>query len=305
MPDTFFTASPHWGWLIVFYLFVGAIAGGCFFLAALLHLFGKPVDQPAVRTGYFIALAGALVGAILLVIDLTQPLRFWHMLIQSNTGAPMFKGWSPMSVGSWGFAAFGFFATLAAAGAWAQARRPGSRLTRLATGLPGKAIAVIGIALGLFVAGYSGVMLSVTNRPLWGDSAWIGGLFLSSAVSISAATLALASLARRRAFAETLEWLHGFARGGLVLQFIFLVVFVASLGAAAQILAGAWGAALVAVLVGGIIVPLIIHVRRPPHDRARMVLAAALVVAGGFLLRAVVMFSSENVYVTGAGVHGL
>ena len=80
---------------------------------------------------------------------------------------------------------------------------------------------------------------------------------------------------------------------------------MASLGAAAQILAGAWGVALVAVLVGGIIVPLIIHVRHPPHDRARMLLAAALVVAGGFLLRAVVMFSSESVYVTGAGVHGL
>ena len=70
------------------YVFVGGIAGGPFILAALLHLFGKPVDRPAVRTGYFIALAGGLVG-VLLVVDLTQPLRFGHMLIQSNTGSPM------------------------------------------------------------------------------------------------------------------------------------------------------------------------------------------------------------------------
>lgn len=305
MPDTFFTSSPHWGWLIVFYLFVGGIAGGCFFLSGLLHLFGKPADHHAVRTGYFIALAGAVAGGVLLVVDLTQPARFWHMLIQSNTGAPMFKGWSPMSVGSWALMAFGFFATLAAAGAWAEARRPASKLAALAQGSPGKAIAAAGIGLGLLIAGYSGVMLSVTNRPLWGDSAWIGGLFLSSAVSISVGILVLAVLIRNRTAGETLKWLHGFARGALVVHLLFLIAFVASLGTAARVLSGVWGAAFAAVLVGGVLVPLVIHVRWPSHDRARMLLAAALVVAGGFLLRAVVMFSSESIYVTGAGVHGL
>src|SRR5262245_764667 len=40
MSDTFFTAAPHWRWLIVLYFFIGGIAGGSFFLAALLHLYG-------------------------------------------------------------------------------------------------------------------------------------------------------------------------------------------------------------------------------------------------------------------------
>ena len=64
MSDTFFTGSPHWAWYIILYFFIGGIAGGAFFLASMLHLFGRPADRP---------------------------LRFWHMLIESNTGQPMFK----------------------------------------------------------------------------------------------------------------------------------------------------------------------------------------------------------------------
>src|SRR5437870_5741238 len=55
MPDTFFTAAPHWRWLIVLYFFIGGMAGGSFALAALLDLFGKPQDRPLVRTGYYVA----------------------------------------------------------------------------------------------------------------------------------------------------------------------------------------------------------------------------------------------------------
>ena len=44
MSDTLFTAAPHWRWLIVLYFFIGGIAGGSFFLAALLDLFGRSQD---------------------------------------------------------------------------------------------------------------------------------------------------------------------------------------------------------------------------------------------------------------------
>jgi formate-dependent nitrite reductase membrane component NrfD len=91
MSDTFFTAAPHWRWLIVLYFFIGGIAGGSFFLAAMLELFGRPQDRPIVRTGYYVAFLGAVVSGILLTVDLGRPERFWHMLIQSERGLPMFK----------------------------------------------------------------------------------------------------------------------------------------------------------------------------------------------------------------------
>src|SRR5690242_4923579 len=109
MSDTFFTAAPHWTWWILLYFFIGGIAGTAFLLASLLDwdssrasVVGRqsPVTAlPLVRQGYYLAFIGVSVSGLLLTIDLSRPLRFWHMLIQNHTGLPMFKPWEPMSVG--------------------------------------------------------------------------------------------------------------------------------------------------------------------------------------------------------------
>jgi formate-dependent nitrite reductase membrane component NrfD len=122
MPDTFFTSSPHWTWWIVFYFFVGGIAGSAFLLASMLHLAGRPADRPLVRLGYYTAFVGVLISGLLLTVDLNRPERFWHMLIESNTGRPMFKSWVPMSVGSWALLLFGLFAFLASLAALSEER---------------------------------------------------------------------------------------------------------------------------------------------------------------------------------------
>jgi formate-dependent nitrite reductase membrane component NrfD len=66
MSDTFFMAVPHWRWLIIGYFFIGGIASGCYFIAALLELFGTPRDRPVVRLGYYVALVGIMISGILL-----------------------------------------------------------------------------------------------------------------------------------------------------------------------------------------------------------------------------------------------
>src|SRR3954470_9701888 len=141
MSDTFFTASPHWTWWILLYFFIGGIAGTAFMLAALLDWSSGTREQsrgalpaipaPTVRHGYYLAFIGVCLGGLFLTIDLTRPLRFWHMLIQNHTGKPMFKGWEPMSVGSWGLLGFGLFAFLAALAALSEAR-PKPRLLQSA-----------------------------------------------------------------------------------------------------------------------------------------------------------------------------
>ena len=192
LPSTFFTEPAHWRWWIVLYFFIGGIAGGSFFIASILYLFGRPVDRPLVRLGYYVAFVGAVISGILLIVDLTRPLRFWHMLFESETGRLMFKYWSPMSVGAWGLLIFGVFATLAALGAATEDRRfrwePAGNLVR---GTLGAIVAVVGGVMGFFLAGYTGVLLAVTNRPVWADSSWLGILFLFSAASTAAATLVL------------------------------------------------------------------------------------------------------------------
>ena len=49
LSNTFFSAPPDWGWLIVWYFFFGGLAGGCYFLAALIDLFGRPEDRHLAR----------------------------------------------------------------------------------------------------------------------------------------------------------------------------------------------------------------------------------------------------------------
>ena len=92
-------ADPGWHGLIVWYFFLGGIAAGAYVMAALADLFGDADDRPGVRVAYYLAFPLVGVCGLLLTIDLGRPERFWHMLIQSNTGRPMFKWWSPMSVG--------------------------------------------------------------------------------------------------------------------------------------------------------------------------------------------------------------
>ena len=310
MPDTFFTSTPHWTWWIVFYFFVGGIAGSAFLLASLLHLFGRPADRPLVRLGYYVAFAGAIVSGFLLTVDLDRPERFWHMLIESNTGRPMFKSWVPMSVGSWILLLFGLFAFLAALAALSEERpdrrvlqsRPIRALRRRG---PSAVIAVAGSVFGLFLAGYTGVLLAVTNRPIWADSTLLGLLFLVSAASTGAAALILLATWRRTGHPASVRWLAWFDRRVLVLELVVLILFLASLGSVARVFLGWWGVALVLGVMGiGILVPLWLERGHGGAGRHHLVRSASLVLMGGFLLRVVVLLSSHDIHVLGSGVTG-
>jgi formate-dependent nitrite reductase membrane component NrfD len=222
------------------------------------------------------------------------------MMIQNHTGRLMFKWWSPMSVGVWILLLFGFFALVATLEAIAEDDRPRLRALRVLARPPlVTAGAIGGIIFGLALAGYTGVLLAVTNRPMWSDSSWLGILFLLSAVSTSMAALLLISHWRRESSPSTNDWLARFDSVALVLELLAIVCFLISLGGAARALLNAWGVILVlGVIVAGIVVPLILQ-RRPSHS---VVLPAALVLAGGFMLRMVIMLSSEQIHVSGVQV---
>src|SRR3989442_1245914 len=193
MSSTFFTASPHWRWLILAYFFLGGLAGGSYFLATLLDLFGKGRDRRLVHLGYLIAFPLVCVCGLVLTVDLGRPERFWHMLVQSETFRPILKTYSPMSTGAWalllfgGCALFSFVAVLAERGwlGWPLLRQLGSPafVGRLVTG--------IGALLGVYLAGYTGGLLAVPHRPIWAGTTPLGVTLLISAASNSAALLIL------------------------------------------------------------------------------------------------------------------
>ena len=300
MPDTFYTTPPEWTWWIIFYFFIGGIAGGSFFIASLLYLSGRASDRPLVRLGYYVAFVGVAISGLLLILDLHRPLRFWHMLIESNTGNPMLKTWSPMSLGSWGLLLFGLFAALAALSAAREEERIRWGPAFVVRSGFRTFVAVVGGMFGFFLAGYTGVLLSVTNRPVWADSPMLGALFLVSAASTAAATLIL--LARRRDAVDSISLgkLAEFDKWALIIELVAIVAFLITLGAAARVFLSVWGVLLVLGVIGaGIILPLAIGLGWVKRWSSRPAMAATLVLVGGFLLRVVTLLSSEQVHVAG------
>ena len=229
-----FASSPDWTWYILFYFFLAGLSGGSYVIATLLRLRGDTADEAAARVGYYVAFPTMLVCPILLTLDLGQPLRFWHMLVNTTPGhvAPMFKYWSPMSVGAWALVVFSGFVTVSFLDAL---RRDGvlpRTLPRTAptdrAGVLAKLWSLGGAVMGLFIAGYTGVLLAVSNQPVWSDTWALGGLFLASGLSGSAALLGW--LVRYRSAARA--GAAAFARAErffLVLELALVVAFVATL----------------------------------------------------------------------------
>lgn len=305
--STWFTMAPHWRLWIVLYFFFGGLAGGCYFLAVLIDLFGRPADRPLARLGYYLAFPLVVLCGVLLVVDLNKPLRFWHMLVERNTFEPMFKPWSPMSIGSWGLLFFGAFSLGGFLTALAdddtlespRLRRWQPRLRPFVALRPpsllGRLFAVVGGLFGFFIAGYTGVLLAVTNRPIWSDTQLLGLLFIVSAASTSAALLII--LAHRRGWTmPAVGALHRLDMWMIVLELIVLAAVMISLGPVLAALRNAWGALLVVgVVILGLLVPLVMAWRPGVLCWSSATTSAALVLLGGFLLRVVVVLSSESV----------
>ena len=289
MPDLLLTKAPHWDWLAVGYFFLGGIAGGCAFLAALARLFGdRQRDAAVIRLARLVAFPAVALGALLLVVDLRRPDRFWHMLFMSERPGVLLKWWSPMSVGAWALAAFGAVAALHFLVAL-RSGRPG-RLARLDEGLLGRCLAVSGAASGFFLASYTGVLLSVTNRPLWSETSLLGLVFLISAASTSAALLQILLARRGERDPHASPWLARFDRMLLPAELLALLALVLSLGSSVSLVGAGWAVAFAVGVVGlGILLPFML--RRDPRFTLA---AAALVIGGGLLLRMVVVLSVES-----------
>lgn len=310
MIDELYSASAHWTWWIIPYFFLGGIAGGCYFISAMLDLVGDRDDRHLSRIGYLVAFPAISIGLLFLVLDLNQPLRFWHMLLRREDFIPMpfaFKWWSPISYGSWvisvfsGFAFVSFLAALVRPGDTPR-RGPLGLFQKIHSGLGvfSKLFVLLGAIAGLWTTSYTGALLSVTNRPIWANTNLLSVLFLVSGLSTAAALMYLLGRRRRSVSEDALHRLTRFDDLSLGVELIVILGTLATLAAVLGGLPSDWaltwgmvlGVTLLAVIVFGIIVPLAIGLRQ--SGGRSLVLASTLVLLGGLFLRAVVVFSAET-----------
>ncbi len=174
-----------WSAPIWIYLWMAGMAGGAYFAAFLAERFTGVVDRKLLKLATYVGIPLAVVGVLLLVVDLGSPLRFWHLFTQ-------FKVISPMSMGTWILLAWVGIAIIMVILWWV-----GNRLTkqtasslRSTTGF----LAWINLVLAVLLIAYTGVLLAVSNQPLWAGTVLLPSLFVASAVSTGVAVLIITAL---------------------------------------------------------------------------------------------------------------
>jgi formate-dependent nitrite reductase membrane component NrfD len=299
-------ADPEWHGLIVWYFFLGGIAAGAYVMAALADFCGDADDRRGVRVAYYAAFPLVGVCSLLLTIDLGRPERSWHMLIQSNTGWPMFKWWSPMSVGSWGLLTFGVFRFASFVGVlaedgWLGLSRFSPLAARLRTGWTGRLFALGGSLAAFFLGSYTGVLLGASNQPVWSNTTWIGALFLASSASTGIATMVLLDRWLRldvpEPVIENLEHLDSWA---ILLELLLIAIMIVSLGRAARPALSSWPGLLIPwfVIPPGLGAPLLV---KQLAGTAGAVAASILDLLGGYALRAAVVGMPVPLYAAHQG----
>jgi formate-dependent nitrite reductase membrane component NrfD len=285
--------KPHWKWLIIWYFFLGGLSSGSYVVATVAELAGHREDRTAVRVGRYLAALSAVPCPVLLILDLGRPERFLMMF-------RVLKLRSPMSLGTWVLTIFGGFATLAAGIEGARQGIVGGP-TRLLGRLPSADIGAVGSLFGLFVGGYTGVLLGATAVPIWAKNArLLGPLFLSGALAASCGLISLVLALLPGRHDATLSRLHRAELcSGLVEAAIVAAIHVRSGLVGRPLSSGLYGAIHLGGSVGaGLLGPLLLHELGPrlglPH-RLLTVLSGMLSLVSSFAVKyAVVMAGHQS-----------
>jgi len=166
------------------------------------------------------------------------------------------------------------------------------RIRGFLSGAFGRLFMVVGSLFGLFITGYTGVLLSVSNQPIWSDTWTLGGLFLASGLSVAVASIVLLSRMGPEA-SDTEVKLVRADRVFIVLELILIVALFVTLGAmGGKFLLGRY-LILWLIVLAGTLLPLLLQLRSSMGRPAFSVLAAVLVLVGGLALRMVVVFAAQ------------
>lgn len=188
-----------WHWPIALYLFLGGLAAGILFFAALFYVLRKDIEYPAaVKRASIIPPIALSLGLLALVYDLTHPQYTWQLYTTFRIESPMSWGaWVLLIVTPLSFLwTFSYYRE-----SYADIESKFKLFKRFNFLNDFEKfiiknrinIAYVLIPLSLILGVYTGILLSAFNaRPLW-NNAILGPLFLTSGLSTGAAAIIILS----------------------------------------------------------------------------------------------------------------
>jgi protein NrfD len=318
-----------WEWPVAVDLWVAGMAGGVYFAAFLINRVTRGRHELLPKIAMFLGVPLVLLGSLLLVLDLGQQLRAWHLFFTGQPPSLILMIGSPMSLGSWILLTYALIGIVMIALWWSTSFDPEEVRVAVYSDVAkvirpvAPAITVlswIALVLAVLVMTYTGVLLSATNQPLWANTFLLPVLFVASAIFTGAALLVLAL---RTGFGRVLDILFGgegkpipdetmnaIGVAIVVVGIVQLVVLIGYLGVLAAFSTPAAASALATITAGplsllfwggavvvGLLIPLGLGLAYVSAGREHLVgsllILSSMVLLGGFLLRLVVLLGGQ------------
>jgi formate-dependent nitrite reductase membrane component NrfD len=286
-----------WHWQIPLYLFLGGLAAGILFFAALYTILGKEKEMPTtVKWATFLVPFILILGLLALFIDLKHKLYFWQLYTTIRLESPM--GWgawvlmiiTPISMvwvasylkelipsWDWKFEFLNKFEHWVIANRWY--------------------IAWVMIFYSVILGIYTGILLSAFNaRPLWNTSL-LGPLFLVSGLSTATAVIMWMTKnpAERKLMSRIDLLLIGIELFFIVHLFMgFLASSAVQINAAQLFLGGQFTVSFwVFVIILGLLFPAGLEVLEMRGVHIPIVIPVVLILFGGLMFRFIMVEAGQ------------
>ncbi len=148
---------------IATYFYLTGLSAGSFIISTLAYGFGMLKFKPLGKIGVVMATCLLIIAPMILLIDLEQPFRFWHLIIYLRITSPITWGTFLLSLYPMNCVVYGYFMF-----------KGDMKRTKI--------FGLLGIPLALLVHGYTGFILALGKaRVLW-NTAIMPPIFLVSAM---------------------------------------------------------------------------------------------------------------------------
>jgi formate-dependent nitrite reductase membrane component NrfD len=286
-----------WHWEIPTYLFLGGLAAGLLFFAALYTIRNKEEEyKTAVRIAPMLAPIALMLGLVALFLDLHHKLYFWRLYTTIRLESPMSWGaWTLMVVTPISF----IWTALHIKEIFPRWDWKFEVIEELIEFFrkQKKTIAWIMLISSAILGIYTGILFSAFNaRPLWNTSI-LGPLFLASGLSAGAAVVIWMSKnnAERKRFAQLDLMIIGIELFLIIHMFMgFLASTQVQIDAANLFLGGAytapfWGF----VVILGLIVPAILEGLKLKGYKIPVAIPVVLILFGSVMLRFIIAYAGQ------------
>lgn len=286
-----------WHWQIPIYLFLGGLAAGIMFFAALFTILGKDKEmQATVKWAMFIVPGALVIGLIALFLDLKHQLYFWRLYT-------VIRLQSPMSWGAWTLMIITPISLIWVASYVKEVFPKWNWRFKILNDLEKliiqnrKLIAWFMLIYAVILGIYTGILLSAFNaRPLWNNSI-LGILFLVSGMSTGVATIILISKnhMERKIMAQidlVLIIVELFLITHMIMGFLAgpsVQLEAANLFLGGQFTVSFW----VFVVILGLVFPAVLEVLELVGYKVPVAIPAVLILIGGLVFRFVMVEAGQ------------